>query len=153
MKYGYIRVSSKSQKDNYSIKEQRDLVLAAGADEVIEEVYTGGKVYDRPKFDNLGELLGRVATMCNTQPMTKEHCFDIVRHSKSRLTVIADMLQAYGIDAWENLSDEIILQIIEDSEFDKYGVRGVLSKIESIMLLHLQVALHGFHNFLLDISS
>ena len=86
------------------------------------------------KYGVIGELLGRVATMCNTQPMTKEHCFDIVRHSKSRLTVIADMLQDSGIDAWENLSDEIILQIIEDSEFDKYGVRGVLSKIESIML-------------------
>ena len=53
MKYGYIRVSSKSQKDNYSIQEQRELVLAAGADEVIEEVYTGGKVYDRPKFEAL----------------------------------------------------------------------------------------------------
>lgn len=34
MKYGYIRVSSKSQKDNYSIKEQHDLVLAAGAKQV-----------------------------------------------------------------------------------------------------------------------
>ena len=53
MKYGYIRVSSKSQKDNYSIKEQRDLVLAAGADEVIEEIYTGGKVYERPRFEAL----------------------------------------------------------------------------------------------------
>ena len=53
MKYGYIRVSSKSQKDNYSIQEQRDLVLAAGADEVIEEIYTGGKVYERPRFEAL----------------------------------------------------------------------------------------------------
>lgn len=53
MKYGYIRVSSKSQKDNYSIKEQRDLVLSAGADEVIEEVYTGGKVSERPLFSKL----------------------------------------------------------------------------------------------------
>lgn len=53
MKYGYIRVSSKSQKDNYSIKEQRDLVQAAGADEVIEEIYTGGKVSERPLFSKL----------------------------------------------------------------------------------------------------
>lgn len=53
MKYGYIRVSSKSQKDNYSIKEQRDLVLAAGADEIIEEIYTGGKVSERPLFSKL----------------------------------------------------------------------------------------------------
>lgn len=86
------------------------------------------------EYGVIGELLGRIAILCNTQPMTKEDCFNIVRHSKSRLHVIADMLHDYGIDAWENLSDEIILQIIEDSEFEKYGVRGVLSKIESIML-------------------
>ena len=86
------------------------------------------------EYGVIGELLGRIAILCNTQPMTKEQCFNIVRHSKSRLTVIADMLHDSGIDVWENLSDEIILQIIEDSEFDKYGVRGVLSQIESIML-------------------
>ncbi len=57
MKYGYIRVSSKSQKDNTSLKEQRQLVLDAGADEVIEEVYTGGTIKDRPKFSELIERL------------------------------------------------------------------------------------------------
>ena len=96
---------------------------------IINEEITRDDLFE---FGMIGELLSRVATICNTQPMTKEHCFDIVHHSKSRLTIIANILQDSGIDAWENLSDEIILQIIEDSEFEKYGVRGVLSKIESI---------------------
>ena len=35
-KIGYIRVSSKSQRDNSSLKEQREAVLKAGAEEVVE---------------------------------------------------------------------------------------------------------------------
>ena len=54
---GYIRVSSKSQKDNSSLKEQREAVLKAGAEEVIEEVYTGGTIKDRPLFSSLLDRL------------------------------------------------------------------------------------------------
>ena len=53
MKYGYIRVSSKSQEQNTSLKSQRDAVLIAGAEIVVEEVYSGGTVKDRPKFSEL----------------------------------------------------------------------------------------------------
>ena len=53
MKYGYIRVSSKSQEQNTSLTAQRDAVLAAGAEIVVEEVYSGGTVKDRPKFSEL----------------------------------------------------------------------------------------------------
>ena len=57
MKYGYIRVSSKSQEQNTSLKSQRDAVLAAGAEIVVEEVYSGGTVKDRPKFSELIQKL------------------------------------------------------------------------------------------------
>ena len=57
MRFSYIRVSSKSQKDNSSLKEQREAVLAAGAEEVIEEVFTGGTIKDRPLFSQLIERL------------------------------------------------------------------------------------------------
>ena len=40
----------------------------------------------------------------------------------------------HGIDAWKELPDERIIQIIEESDFETFGVRGVLSKIETIML-------------------
>ena len=53
MKYGYTRVSSKSQEQNSSLKSQRDAVLAARAEIVVEEVYSGGTVKDRPKFSEL----------------------------------------------------------------------------------------------------
>ena len=53
MKYGYIRVSSMSQEQNTSLKAQRDAVLTAGAEIVVEEVYSGGTVKDRPKFSEL----------------------------------------------------------------------------------------------------
>ena len=57
MKYGYIRVSSKSQAENTSLKAQRDTVIAAGAEIVVEEVYSGGTVKDRPKFSELIQRL------------------------------------------------------------------------------------------------
>ena len=53
MKYGYIRVSSKSQQDNTSLILQRQEVVAAGAEVVVEEVFTGGTIKDRPQFSNL----------------------------------------------------------------------------------------------------
>lgn len=57
MRYGYIRVSSKSQRDNSSLKEQREAVLNAGAEIVVEEIFTGGTIKDRPLFSQLIEKL------------------------------------------------------------------------------------------------
>ena len=42
MRYGYIRVSSKSQRDNSSLKEQREAVVKAGAEEVVENMNMAG---------------------------------------------------------------------------------------------------------------
>lgn len=44
MKYGYIRVSSKSQQQNTSLTQHRADVIAAGAEMVVEEVFSGGTV-------------------------------------------------------------------------------------------------------------
>lgn len=53
MKYGYARVSTKGQasKGN-SLEDQRQQLMAAGADDVIEEQYTGTTM-KRPAFDAL----------------------------------------------------------------------------------------------------
>ena len=53
MRYGYIRVSSKSQEQNTSLQAQRDAVTAAGAEVIVEEVFSGGTIKDRPKFSAL----------------------------------------------------------------------------------------------------
>lgn len=70
----------------------------------------------------------------NTRPITREQCLNIIHNSKSRLTVITELLVEHGIDAWKELPDERIIQIIEESDFETFGVRSVLSKIETIML-------------------
>ena len=53
MKYGYIRVSSKSQEQNTSLTQQRADVIAAGAETVVEEVFSGGTVANRPQFSEM----------------------------------------------------------------------------------------------------
>ncbi len=57
MKYGYIRVSTKSQAtDGNSIEAQKEALEAAGADEIVLDTYTGFKM-QRPSF---AELLSKV---------------------------------------------------------------------------------------------
>ena len=53
MKCGYARVSSKSQADNTSLKLQREQLTNAGAEIIMEEVFTGGTIKDRPVFSSL----------------------------------------------------------------------------------------------------
>ncbi|MBR1440988.1 MAG: recombinase family protein [Lachnospiraceae bacterium] len=52
MKIGYARVSTKSQETNTSLESQKKQLLQAGADKVVEEVYTGTTM-DRPAFTAL----------------------------------------------------------------------------------------------------
>ncbi|WP_044914165.1 recombinase family protein [Butyrivibrio sp. WCE2006] len=53
MKYGYIRVSSKSQKnDGNSLEAQLEAVRKAGAEKVCVETFTGTKI-DRPELSKL----------------------------------------------------------------------------------------------------
>lgn len=96
--------------------------------------YRGITRNDLFEYGVISELLGRISVICNTHPMTKEQCFNIVRNSKSRLSVIADLLNEHGIDAWKDLSDDVIMKMIQSSDIGKFGVRSVLSKIETIML-------------------
>lgn len=57
MIYGYARVSAvKQSKNGNSLDEQRDLLTAAGAQEIVTDSYTGTKI-ERPAFT---ELLNRL---------------------------------------------------------------------------------------------
>lgn len=57
MRYGYARVSTKTQeRDGNSLESQVDSLKAAGCDKVITEAFTGTKM-DRPKFTKLVEKL------------------------------------------------------------------------------------------------
>ena len=105
------------------------------ASQKIEEArYNGITRNDLLKFGVISELVGRISVICNTHPLSKEQCLKIVHNSKSRLTIIADLLAENGIDSWKDLPNERIIEMIEKAETDKFGVRNVLSKIETIML-------------------
>lgn len=54
--YGYARVSSRSQEDGFGLEVQRAQLVAAGAEKIYEEVYTGTTM-DRPKWDELFSLM------------------------------------------------------------------------------------------------
>lgn len=54
--YGYARVSSRSQGDGFGLEVQRAKLLAAGAERVFEDVFTGTTM-DRPAWDALDALL------------------------------------------------------------------------------------------------
>lgn len=57
MVYGYARVSTKGQaKDGNSLGAQRDALVAAGAQKIFADSYTGKKI-DRPEFDKLKAAL------------------------------------------------------------------------------------------------
>ena len=108
--------------------------IGFGSQPTEQPPYQGIVTDDLLEYGVISELVGRIATICNTKPITREQCLGIILNSKSRLTVITELLAEHGIDAWKELPDERIIQIIEESDFETFGVRGVLSKIETIML-------------------
>lgn len=108
--------------------------IGFGSQKPEQPLYQGITTTDLLEFGVISELVGRIATICNTKPVTREQCLNIILNSKSRLTVISELLAEHGIDAWKELPDERIIQMIEESDFETFGVRNVLSKIETIML-------------------
>ncbi len=56
MIYGYARVSTKKQLDGNGLEVQEKALLAAGADKVVKEQYTGTTM-QRPQLDALLEQM------------------------------------------------------------------------------------------------
>lgn len=88
MRYGYGRVSTKGQEKNgNSLTDQRNLLLAEGCDEIIEEAYTGGKM-ERPKFTKLLKKLKSGDTLVVTKldrfARTTQEGLEVVQQLKDR---------------------------------------------------------------------
>ena len=67
MVYGYARVSTRGQQAyGNSLEAQREALLAAGCDEVVEEAFTGTRI-DRPKLDSLMARLTEGDTLVVTK--------------------------------------------------------------------------------------
>lgn len=124
-----------------SIREEKTQTVSQsigfGSQPPEQPKYHGINRADLVEFGVLPELLGRIAVIVNTHPISEEQCLKIVRNSKSRLTVISDLLAENGIDAWKGLSDEVIVEMIKRADIGKFGFRSVLSKIETIMLQNI----------------
>jgi DNA invertase Pin-like site-specific DNA recombinase len=67
MKYGYIRVSTKSQAiDGNSIEAQKEALLVAGVESLFIDTYTGSKM-QRPAFSELLEKVSEGDTIVITK--------------------------------------------------------------------------------------
>ena len=57
MRYGYARVSTVRQgKDGNSLDDQRNKLINAGAEQILEDSFTGSKI-ERPEFSKLIEII------------------------------------------------------------------------------------------------
>lgn len=66
MIYGYARVSTKTQEDNTSLKNQVDTLLENGCTKIYKEVYTGATM-NRPEFGKLLNELNEGDTIMVTK--------------------------------------------------------------------------------------
>ena len=69
-KYGYCRVSTKSQeKSGFGLDVQREAVISHGADPdlIFEDVFTGVKCRDRPELNKLLKLLEKGDTLISAK--------------------------------------------------------------------------------------
>ncbi len=90
MVYGYARVSSKGQQnDGNSLDDQREQLVALGAQEIIEECYTGTTIH-RPKFEALINKLVSGDTLIVTK-------FDRFARTSSEGAVLIEQLVERGV--------------------------------------------------------
>jgi len=90
MVYGYARVSSKGQqKEGNSLNDQHEQLIALGAQEVIEECYTGTTMV-RPKFNKLIEKLQPGDTLIVTK-------FDRLARTAAEGELLVKSLRKRGI--------------------------------------------------------
>lgn len=62
MIYGYARISTKTQEDNSSLKNQIEVLSKNGCSEIFQEIYTGATM-DRPVFNNILKKLQKGDTL------------------------------------------------------------------------------------------
>lgn len=90
MVYGYARVSSRGQQnEGNSLDDQRERLVALGAQEVVEECFTGTTIH-RPKFEALINKLASGDTLIVTK-------FDRFARTSSEGAILLERLVERGI--------------------------------------------------------
>ena len=89
---------------------------------------------DYLEFGMMPELVGRIATKCNTRHLSDDDYIAIIRNEHSRVSKIAKVLMEYGIDISDLVSDEEMKALIKRSKDNRTGVRWVSAQIENIAM-------------------
>lgn len=80
------------------------------------------------------ELVGRIATKCTTQSLDENTYLRIIRGSHSRVAIIEQVLQQYGIQVSDVISNEELKEMIAKSLHNRTGVRWVSAQVENRLL-------------------
>lgn len=86
------------------------------------------------RFGMMPELLGRIAVKCATKALDAKTYLDILRGPHSRVALIEQVLEQYGIHIQNVISDEEILNLVETSRNNRTGVRWVSAQVENRLL-------------------
>ena len=95
------------------------------------------EIVDEQEFLDFGiraEILGRISNICFTNPLTKEHYLEIINNQHSKVSIMQSELKGI-IDC--SIDDEMINQFITEAEASRTGTRGILARIENVLLNRL----------------
>lgn len=114
-KYGYCRISSKSQLDGYSLEIQRNAILDKYVDaEIIEEPYTGTTT-DRPEFNKLIDKLQKgdrlIVFKLDRFARTLLEGMQVIEDLKKR-EVIVEILNFGTIEGGFSSNNKLMMQIM-----------------------------------------
>lgn len=80
------------------------------------------------------EIVGRIATVCETRELNEEHYFQIVNNHASRVSIIAGVLAEHGADVYSVINEKEIRALISQAREQRTGVRWVSAQIENKLL-------------------
>lgn len=80
------------------------------------------------------ELVGRIAAKCATQALDIDDYLRIIRGSHSRVAMIEQVLEQYGIQIGDVITDEELKEMVARSLHNRTGVRWVSAQVESRLL-------------------
>lgn len=89
-------------------------------------------------YGMMPELVGRIASKCNTRHLSDDDYVAIIKNEHSRFSKIAKVLQGYGVDISDLVSDDEIKELIKRSKENRTGVRWVSAQIENVAMDYLR---------------
>lgn len=89
---------------------------------------------DLISYGIMPEIVGRIAAKCETLPLTEEAYIDIICGPHSRVALIKQVLNSYGMEVSSLITAEEIRRLAATSKANKTGVRWVSAQVEARLL-------------------